>query len=291
MCRQLLTFAQHTKADGRVLLDNNNDNNTPQAVVQRDEMNVLVLLPQIIAMLRGLRDATIKTYLVAVLVEFTYYHTRMKNELMKLGGAEVVAAFLRSQNADLVRQSCALLVNWCVCRCLSVGLSAPLHTAVCVSCLGARHSQQTTLLLRRMPCCWVVPVCCSHRCLCVVDMLLMPHPTTLAILDGRSSVHRYHAQIIRSYGCIPDLLWLIDERFVALLALAMDCDHHLSECLLSSRLILHLACGRGFASDRTLSNVAALPFPHLGYLKTLALSDRLTDCLPSTELGVGVAWL
>eukprot|EP00750_Incisomonas_marina_P009745 INCI16111.1.p1 GENE.INCI16111.1~~INCI16111.1.p1 ORF type:complete len:1050 (-),score=133.15 INCI16111.1:63-3212(-) len=133
ICRQMLSFAHHSKEEGQRSLSDK----TPETL-QQEEMSMLVLLPEITSVLRGLRDPTMKTYLVAVLVEFTFYQTRMKNELMKQGGAAIVASFLRSPNSDLVRQSCALLVN--------------------------------------------------------------------------CSVQRYHAQIIRSYGCIPDLLRLVNER-------------------------------------------------------------------------------
>jgi len=109
ICRQMLNFAHHSKEEGQRGLSDKTS-----AVLQQEEMSMLVLLPEITSILRGLGDPTMKTYLVAVLVEFTYYQTRMKNELMKQGGAAVVASFLSSQNSDLIRQSCALLVNWSV---------------------------------------------------------------------------------------------------------------------------------------------------------------------------------
>ena len=57
ICRQMLSFAHHSKEEGQRSLSDK----TPETL-QQEEMSMLVLLPEITSVLRGLRDPTMKTF-------------------------------------------------------------------------------------------------------------------------------------------------------------------------------------------------------------------------------------
>ena len=92
ICRRWLRFAKSTQAKQQVL-------------------TAEVLVAEIVVLLSRVQDEVILTYLVACLVDFAYDNGHMKNHIMRLGTAELVIGFLDNPNADLVRHSCALLVN------------------------------------------------------------------------------------------------------------------------------------------------------------------------------------
>jgi len=76
-----------------------------------DEVAVLIVLPEVVKLLRKHTDDVIKTHLMATLVNFTYGNEHKKKEVMRHDMPSIANHCLRSQDPDLVRQSCMLLSN------------------------------------------------------------------------------------------------------------------------------------------------------------------------------------
>jgi len=102
ICLNLLKASNRIKEKGQVMSGSER---------AEDEVATLIVLPDVVKLLRNHNDDVIRTQLMATLVNITYHNERKKQEVIKHEVPTICNICLRSQNVDLVRQSCMLLAN------------------------------------------------------------------------------------------------------------------------------------------------------------------------------------
>jgi len=102
ICLNLLSVSNSIKERGQMMQG---------AARAEEEVATLIVLPDVVKLLRSHTDDVIRTQLMATLVNITFHNERKKQEVIKHEMPTICNECLRSQNVDLVRQSCMLLAN------------------------------------------------------------------------------------------------------------------------------------------------------------------------------------